>query len=291
MSDTPQAPILTQQREEYECVQAEATFLADELKKAIDSRDAHEKSSRDAEQKLTQASRENEVLNKQLTDLGRQVQTLLRELGRLQDPTLPADDMLEQIVAPADNVQAVITNNLVLFRSVPELQHQNQQLLKIVRDLGDKLEAEEKEYRDTLDQEQAKAIQEAHDAIKLLQEQLENQKKTADISIQARQKECETLKALLQKERATRTVNGVNGHESSSGTDVSEELAEIQTQFEAYKTEMGVDSVRLREDVLTAQREASTLGASLAKANAQVEYLKGMCQHLHHVSGSHDSSV
>ena len=199
--------------------------------------------------------------------------------------------MLEQIVAPADNVQAVITNNLVLFRSVPELQHQNQQLLKIVRDLGDKLEAEEKEYRDTLDQEQAEAIQEAHDAIKLLQEQLENQKKTADISIQARQKECETLKALLQKERATRTVNGVNGHESSSGTDVSEELAEIQTQFEAYKTEMGVDSVRLREDVLTAQREASTLGASLAKANAQIEYLKGMCQHLHHVSGSHDSSV
>ena len=199
--------------------------------------------------------------------------------------------MLEQIVAPADNVQAVITNNLVLFRSVPELQHQNQQLLKIVRDLGDKLEAEEKEYRDTLDQEQAEAIQEAHDAIKLLQEQLENQKKTADISIQARQKECETLKALLQKERATRTVNGVSGHESSSGTDVSEELAEIQTQFEAYKTEMGVDSVRLREDVLTAQREASTLGASLAKANAQIEYLKGMYQHLHHVSSSHDFSV
>ena len=199
--------------------------------------------------------------------------------------------MLEQIVAPADNVQAVITNNLVLFRSVPELQHQNQQLLKIVRDLGDKLEAEEKEYRDTLDQEQAEAIQEAHNAIKLLQEQLENQKKTADISIQARQKECETLKALLQKERATRSVNGVSGHESSSGTDVSEELAEIQTQFEAYKTEMGVDSVRLREDVLTAQREASTLGASLAKANAQIEYLKGVCQHLRHVSGSHDSSV
>ena len=199
--------------------------------------------------------------------------------------------MLEQIVAPADNVQAVITNNLVLFRSVPELQHQNQQLLKIVRDLGDKLEAEEKEYRDTLDQEQAEAIQEAHDAIKLLQEQLENQKKTADISIQARQKECETLKAMLQKERATRTVNGVSGHESSSGTDVSEELAEIQNQFEAYKTEMGIDSVRLREDVLTAQQEASTLGASLAKANSQIEYLRGMCQYLHHVSGSHDPSV
>ena len=65
----------------------------------------------------------------------------------------------------------------------------------------------------------------------------------------------------------------------------------IQNQSEAYKTETGVDSVRLREDVLTAQREASTLGASLAKANAQIEYLKGVCQHPHHVSSSHDSSV
>ena len=119
MSDIPQAPILAQQREEYERVQAEATFLADELKKAIDSRDALEKSSRDAEQKLTQASRENEVLNKQLTDLGRQVQNLLRELGHLQDPTLPADNMLEQIVAPADNVQAVILT--ISFCSVPSL--------------------------------------------------------------------------------------------------------------------------------------------------------------------------
>ena len=153
------------------------------MKKALDSRDALEKSFRNAEQKLTQASRENEVINNQLTDLGRQVQTLLRELGRIEDPALPADDTLEQIVALADNVQAVITNNLVSFRSVPELQRKDQQLLKIIHDLGDKLEAEEKEYCDTLDQEQAEAIQEAHDAIKLPQDHLENQKKSADISI------------------------------------------------------------------------------------------------------------
>lgn len=179
------------------------------------------------------------------------------------------------MVAPAEDIEAVITNNLVLFRSVPQLQEQNQKLLGIVRELGGRLEAEEKEYRETLDKEQAEAIQEAHDAIKLLQEKLENQKKAANVTIQARQKECEALKALLQKERTSRAINGVNGHDGSPAPNAPEELTDIQNQFEVYKTEMGVDSVHLREEILNAQREAGTLGANLAKANAQIEYLNG----------------
>ena len=80
---------------------------------------------------------------------------------------------------------------------------------------------------------------------------------------------------MLQKERATRTVNGVSGHESSSGTDVSEELAEIQNQFEAYKTEMGVDSGKLREELVAVRHEAAQASMDLAKANARVDYLSG----------------
>ncbi|CAL1712475.1 unnamed protein product [Somion occarium] len=270
------APLLAQQREEYERIQSEATFLADELKKAIDARDSLEKSSRDSEQKLVKSVRENEFLNKQLSDLGRQVQTLLRELGRAQDPSIPSDDILEQMTQPAENIEAVITNNLVLFRSIPELQEQNQKLLKIVRELGAKLEAEEKEYRAELEKEQSEAIQEAHQAIKLLQEQLQSQKKSADITIQTYMKERDALKSTLAKERSMggqpRGVNGVNGR-GPTATAVAEEPSEIQNQFDAYKTEMGEDAGRLMDEVLNSQREAGELGASLAKANAKIEFL------------------
>jgi nucleoprotein TPR len=46
-------------------------------------------------------------------------------------------------MAPVENIDKVITNNLVLFRSIPVLQAQNQKLLCIVRKMGAKMEAEE----------------------------------------------------------------------------------------------------------------------------------------------------
>ncbi|KAI0081625.1 hypothetical protein K474DRAFT_1635534 [Panus rudis PR-1116 ss-1] len=277
------APILAQQRQEYERLQSEASLLASQLSEALSERDECKKTAEETSQKLTKSTRENDFLNKQLSDLGRQVQVLLKELGRIQDPLIPSDQELEAdpSIKPAEDIEAVITNNLVLFRSIPQLQEQNQKLLKIVRELGAKMEAEEKEYREQLEKEQSEAVQEAHQAIKLLQEQLENQKKSADITIQAYIKERDALKSTLARERASGAGRGVNGDTavamsgvepgpSSGGT---EELVQVQSQFEAYKTEIGVDTVRLREEVLTAQREAGKAAADLAKANAKIEYL------------------
>lgn len=48
----------------------------------------------------------------------------------------------------SDSIEEVVTYNLVLFRSLPELQLQNRKLLRIVRDLGAKLESEEKEWKE-----------------------------------------------------------------------------------------------------------------------------------------------
>jgi nucleoprotein TPR len=47
---------------------------------------------------------------------------------------------------PPRTFEAVITNNLVLCCSTHELQDQNQELLKIVRELGAKMKAEEQDY-------------------------------------------------------------------------------------------------------------------------------------------------
>lgn len=275
-----QAPILAQQRQEYERLQSEATQLASQLAQALAERDANATAAADSSQKLTKSTRENEFLTKQLDDLGRQIQTLLKELGRLQDPGIPSDLELEEdpVAQPAENIEAVITNNLVLFRSIPDLQEQNQKLLKIVRELGAKMEAEEKDYREALEKEQGEAVREAHEAIKLLQEQLETHKRSSEVTLQAYIKERDALKATLARERSagsSRAINGINGYDAGSSTGVSEELTEVQSQFETYKTEMSFDSGRLREDLLNTQRESAQLGTALAKANAKIDYLNG----------------
>ncbi|CCM06215.1 uncharacterized protein FIBRA_08460 [Fibroporia radiculosa] len=276
------APILSQQRAEYERLQSEASQLASQLAQALSERDMYASASEENSQKLSKSSKENDLLQKQLDDLGRQLRVLLKEVGRLHDSSIPPDDELDldENTRPAENIEAVITNNLVLFRSIPQLQEQNQKLLKIVRELGSKMESEEKEYRDALEKEQSEAVREAHEAIKQLQEQLESHKKSGEVTIQAYMKERDSLRAMLSRDRSTEQpppmVNGdVHSELDSSGSHshLEKELAEVHSQFEAYKAEMGVDSGRLREEVLTAQREAGRLGAALAKANAQVEFL------------------
>jgi nucleoprotein TPR len=275
-----QAPILSQQREEYDRLQSEAAQLASQLSTALAEREANSNAFQEASQKLKKSHSENELLQRQLDDLGRQVQALLKELGRRTDPSLPTDAEMEEMEPlPAENIDAVITNNLVLFRSIGGLQEQNQKLLKIVRELGSKMEAEEREYREALEQEQSEAVREAHEAIQDLVAQLERQKKSSDVTIQAYMKERDALKAMFA--RAERSglhagINGdINGVPGSIKSDLAVELEDVQAQFEAYKTEMGTDSVKLREDLQQAHRDLGQVNVTLAKANAKIEYLTG----------------
>ncbi|KAI6046660.1 hypothetical protein EDC04DRAFT_2524178, partial [Pisolithus marmoratus] len=139
---------------------------------------------------------ENDPLQHQLTDLGQQVQTLLKELGQHDDPSIPSDNILDQMEPiPANDIEAVITNNLVLFHLIPELQEQNQCLLKIIHEMGAKMEAEEHDYHAVLETEQSEAMREVHKVIQELVTQLEQQKTSSEMTIQAYMKERDTLKS------------------------------------------------------------------------------------------------
>jgi hypothetical protein len=81
--------------------------------------------------------------------------------ARRQDPTIPSDEELEADSNARENIDEVITNQLVLFGNIPALQAQNQKLLGIVREMGAKMEAEECEYHETLEKEQGEAVREA----------------------------------------------------------------------------------------------------------------------------------
>jgi len=153
------------------------------------------------------------------------------------------------------------------------------------------MEAEEREYRAALEQEQSEAVREAHEAIQELVTQLERQKKSSETTIQAYMKERDTLKAMLARSEraappppygvASASVNGgeVNGAgpgvPSGSG-DLATELADVQMQFESYRQEMGVDSSNLRDDLTQAHRDLGQANVTLAKANAKIDYLTGM---------------
>ncbi|KAF9556729.1 hypothetical protein CPC08DRAFT_75963 [Agrocybe pediades] len=269
------APILSQQRIEYDRLQVEAAQLGSQLAQALAERDTQANLAREQGQKLSKATHENDLLQKQLEDLGRQVQHLLRDIARRDDPTIPSDADLEE-VEPATDTQMLISNHLVLFKSIDGVQQQNQRLLKIVRELADKLESEEREYRENMEKEQAEAIREAHEAMQELAAQLERQKKNSDAVIQAHVKERDMLKSMLarvEKNAGAGAITAAGEVSTVEQSELAQILAETQSQFEAYKTETDVDSNRLRDELAAAQKELNHQEAALAKANAKVEYL------------------
>ena len=217
-------------------------------------------------------------MEQQVTDLGRQVQSLLKELSRRDDPSIPDDEELQDVPMASD-VDSVITNHLVAYKSISHLQEQNQRLLKITRELSAKMESEEREYREVMEREQGEAVKEAHEAIQDLAAQLERQKSTSEGIIQAYVKERDTLKGMLARQEKVNGFlsdnNNTTRSESTPQTMVSRDMAEIQTHFDTYRLEMGVDANRLREENIAAQREVGQLNATLAKANAKIEYLTG----------------
>ena len=99
----------------------------------------------------------------------------------------------------------------------------------------------------------------------------------------------DTLKTMLARyeQSGTHPPNSVAAHPQPSAPslqpdciirepiELEKEPEEVRGNFEAYRKEMGIDTVKPREEVLQHQREASQLGAALAKANARIEFLGG----------------
>ena len=169
--------------------------------------------------------------------MGAQVQGLLKALARAQDPHLPPDDELDTLAVAGDSIDAVISNELVLVASIPALQARNQQLLALVRKLGEEMESEEREYREAVVRENEGALQEAAEALTKLQDEVADARRAGDAQVKALLKERDTLKQLLERTKgsSSRLIEGEDGGE------LVKELQEVQAQFEAFREEADVD--------------------------------------------------
>ncbi|KAK4703148.1 nucleoprotein TPR, partial [Phenoliferia sp. Uapishka_3] len=278
------APVLKEQREEYDRLSLEATSLATELAESISDRETSNRRASEANREIERLTSEASISTSQLVDLGRQVRTLLRALGSSTISGNP-DDFDESeaaILARADtsgDTDAVVSAHLVTFKTINELQVQNQKLLRITREMGAQMERAEDDLKTRWRDEENVAVEEAHELILRLKDEVESQRTT----LEAQGRERDMLKRMLsvRVEGGTHAnSNGaVNGHEGQGEQD-NERLGDIQASFETYRTEMAVDTLRLREDLAAAQRDAGVARTELAKSKAQAEYTSERLQML-----------
>ncbi|CAL8078682.1 unnamed protein product [Calicophoron daubneyi] len=167
------APMLQSQQENYKRMQGEVKDLSARLQATSDKLAEAENRRDELQRRAGYFQRECSRLKQTSADLSRQVQTLLREveIGRgtviqeaeqldetqsLDGSQLPdsstinatdVSNLLDNIACSAGNV---ISEHLVTWRSLQELQSQNQRLLCVARDLAGQLEKREQEEAETM---------------------------------------------------------------------------------------------------------------------------------------------
>ncbi|BGP27784.1 nucleoprotein TPR [Rhodotorula toruloides] len=277
------APLLHEQRLEYERLSAEATDLASQLAQALTDRDISERRAESLRLDVDRLSTDNTILTQQLSDLGRQLRSLSRVIAAQENPSIQGDvnefdEDEAAILRRAEEIgdtDSVVSAHLVTFRTVNELQVQNQKLLKITRQMGHQLEQGEQEAAARRQGEENKAVEEAHELILRLKEEIEAQR----VRTEAYEKERDMFRRMLAQRGGAggaagvaTTTNGA-GDGFTSDVEASRMLAEVQANFDAYKAEIAIDTQKLRDDLTQAQKDAGTARTELAKSKAQAEHL------------------
>lgn len=276
--------MLKEQRAEYERLSVEATHLASQLAQAVWDRDASDRRSEAFRLDADRLERDNSILGAQLRDLGRQVRTLARSVaasqGLVSGNVDDFDEEEEQIKKRAEEdstTDAVVSAHLVTFSNINELQVQNQKLLRITREMGAQMERGEEDAIGRRRDLENKAVEEAHELILRLKNEVESQRAKTESFERERDM---FRRMLVQRGSASGGEGGASAgamvrNGDSMDVDTPRLLADVQSNFDAYKSEIAVDSQRLREDLKEAQQAANAARTELAKSKAQAEYTAG----------------
>ncbi len=282
------APLLAAQREETERLAADLDEMVAQVATASQERDAVQAEARSLKLDLERITRENGFMSQQLADFGRQVRELTKAIIIRDDPDAAArleDDgsLLAELDAiaplpeslPESDTQAVITTELVTFQSLTELCTQNARLLQVTRQLGTKMEEEERNYKARLAEDQDEAVNEARDLIVRLEDEVRQERyKVEEVS-----KERDLFRQLCAtggRKTDSQTVDdaaaGTSAAAAAPLTSTGLPLAEyeaLRSRHERLKTETDAEVARYREEVRSLQAEISKTTVTSAREQAQ----------------------
>ena len=279
---------------------AEMSSLVDIIGK---ERDQAVKGARKWEGQMEAKIREGEVLRQQLRDLSSQVkvflmETHLRNQGH-DDVSADARARLERLAQGQINGESIehttdtdrfISENLVAFRNIGELQEQNSNLLKITREIGEKMEHEEATRKhleqtrnwDDLQQKYERCKDEIKSLVTQSQSYIRERDMFRRMLAQRGQTPTNTdAKSLFDESVSGEIVPGRNSQgvmtESTEDPPLAKDLADyarlykdMQAHFDAYRNESATDRSTLKEQVDTLSKMNSELRSEFVRVNSQV---------------------
>lgn len=277
-------PVLQMERKENERLKADLNTLSQQLVQLSRSRDELEARGRTSEAERTNLQKANNLLQQQVCDLGRQIQTLLGEMeGVGEEKSTGLDHHDEQVV----DAGQIIEERLLVFRNVQELQVRNQELLKVVRELSQQQETLELERLQKVEVEMRAALEANVAELADLREQRQKQASLVESLIRQR----DMLREMLNNQDTNGTRGNLEGNNSdinnntnnngdnpsASGNlnrvpSINEELDEIKAEFAIFKDEKAATERHLEEVLEKARIELTEAKTRCAQLEAQVRF-------------------
>ncbi|KAI9758845.1 MAG: hypothetical protein M4579_002791 [Chaenotheca gracillima] len=293
-------PEMDELRTEHERLQSEVMELTSLLDEAGKQRDQAKKESRRWQGQVEGAQRESEILRQQLRDLSTQVKVLLIEVHardegldsmdseeQMQIERFARGELSEEDLEEMSDTGRLISQRLLIFKNIQQLQEQNVNLLRITRDLGDKMEGEEAMKK----QSQQAQDREELGILRGKMEKYKDEMKSMVTKSQSYIKERDMFRRMLQhrgqipvdSDAASMFGQSINagtpatpnsvvqsGEQLGDAADFHRTIKELTQHFDSYREEASADQRALKEQTDKLSREKGELQAEVARSNSQV---------------------
>ena len=161
----------------------------------------------------------------------------------------------------------IISQRLTIFHNVVHLQQQNQKLLRITRELGDKMERDEKEYQSKMENLESEALDKATEVINQLKDELKSMRTKMESYIRERDMFRRMASGKVPPGTAESPL-AITSAPSGPSEEQQNLLRELQLQFDAYRNEAATDQRTLNDQIrsLTAERSEAIINAAKYKS-------------------------
>jgi nucleoprotein TPR len=259
-------------------------------------KDAARKEARKAENQIRKVTEERDIFKQQVVDLSAQARYLVMQNHVLkQGENLTQADIAELEKAAEDQIQQqdldglsdtgrIISERLVVFKNITELQERNVEITRMLRQLSEQMESAEA-------REKEKVYQQEHSELLDLRGQIQGFKdeaKAMNLRADGYLKERDMYRRLLSKRGqlprdgdgssifgqdsvpATPTGNNFGSPSSKDIADYTKLIKEMQNHFDAFRQESQTNMHTLKEQNDVLSREKGSLQADVARVAGQL---------------------
>ncbi|KIX02065.1 uncharacterized protein Z518_08004 [Rhinocladiella mackenziei CBS 650.93] len=285
-------PEIEELRMDHDRLQSEVVEMSSIVDKANADREAAVKELRTLQGQLDSKSKAVEVLEQQLRDVGSQLRFVLIELhvreqgGRMtreefDELERQASEAMAQDMASLSETQRVINERLIVYKSIAEMQQQNQNQLVTIRNLTRELESNLANEKDQQNHALKEELEQARAQISAYQDEL----RTMVAQTKSFVKERDMFRNMLtrrghlpgqvQPNDFSRSLP-VPGGESPAGSvtggesDYAKLLKDLQHHFDTYRQEASTDRTALKSQVDELSRKNSQVQAEISRTLGQL---------------------